>query len=1624
MKFSCKDRILQRGLTTCEAWVHQFCHTIVGDPTFLSVFQAGQRAVDLSFAVHVDRVLCFCERIRLGLDVLNGKSHCPQDGVGKKRTKEPMGQEQNIQESAESRPRVGESYVSIANVGQPQAPCSDTSWVVVSDAVAAMDSCAVPVEPVVVSDDLNSLNDACAAMGLAEQSRGKPVILVLDHLIPGHDEDDLSCQSYRNRAPVDELRGSSHTVQPLAKDFSPPFLFSRDSEICNANVACFVEDSFNFVSLEHQNRLVDIPFQPQTGHAVERAFTVDMLSQSLPDHVIWHAATVAALEVTPLWTCEDIAKVHLFTDGSFKRQKDGTESATWALVALGEVQALPGRLPSHEPKLVRLGVASGNVSLDPRFPWPKPKLSAAIAEHMALFFAALLACSLPTGVAVEISFDSETAGFSAAGLANAAADNPLAGFVRSLVLHAHNRRSLCLTHVRAHNSHAWNECADVLANAVRPDSNLIAWQHDPSLLDSFVFPEDSWHWMWVSSLRDGDLPMYPPVIKHDSRSCFLVEPRQLSSLSAPRHFAPIGIADASARRSFRVVGKCVTYNAMTLREEGKICLTAEQFHKSGCAVVGIQEARGKQTGLSSVGAYMRVVSAADDRRVGGCELWLSKRIPFFQDEARNVSWDFTSVCIHVATPRLLLTTVKADTVTVAFVVGHALSNSDHTDEACNAWWDQLEEALAEIHSDTPVVGLFDANGRFFNRRSHHDLTHPADPNALRLAGVVKSKKAVLSASFDQSGQPIITWKGPNNAQACLDYIMLPHNWSGPDSAIETLDMFENCMSMTDHVPLTFTTLGEHECTVSSCRKLDPGLDVGQMLTKEGRVKCEQILDSVPAIPWATDSTDHWSRVSGFILQRLKEEFPRPQRRPRKSCVGHETWQLIQKRRAARRDIHCFHKAVHVTRLASVFVRWREWTHGQHVVRRESLPSFIKRMNKAIAVASYRIHSTTKDLKKALVKDKADFVLQLVANQFALGPRAFHACLRQMTGSRKARRPNAMQALKRPDGTSVRCRAEAVDVLAGHYACVERGLEVTGEALTLAHAHASDVGLLQGCSDLHSVPTWYRVESACRELQSHKAVGMDGIPGELYKVAPRAATAVLMPVLLKTWLRHEPRLQWLGGEVVPTPKPGADLTHPKSWRNIMLYDTAAKIYQKLLRAEIREHWRAQDMQSGARPGISTEMPHHLVASFIRYAKRAKFPAAILFVDGQDAFYAVFRQVILGESTSAACAFVQAMTDDPQRQEDMLELICALRREEVTGLPPHVVQRLRDAMSTTWFRARGSPKVIHTTSGASPGGPLADLCFQVGFSFFLDRLHQDLRDLGAAACLLNDGDAECEIPIPTWVDDIALLITHPCPEQLAELVPVVADRCRRRLQNIGIKMNMKQGKSECMFCLYGRNSRAVRRKVLIDQGCEILVSGEPSQTLRVTDRYVHLGTLLKWDGDMTPELRKRNAIAHESFRQLCKDVFRNPALPLKTKKQVFCSQVLRSFLHHAGTWVFSRASEAARYRTCVMSLYRRLFCALFRRHTKNTTDDEVCNKLLFLRPDHILYVERARYYGRLLRCGPRSLWALLRKEQSWLKHLHESLQWIDYMEPIGLEHGVPTALLDTRILHDSGWWKKFA
>ncbi|CAK9110462.1 unnamed protein product, partial [Durusdinium trenchii] len=1048
------------------------------------------------------------------------------------------------------------------------APCSDTSWVVVSDAVAAMDSCAVPVEPVVVSDALNSLNDACAAMGLAEQSRGKPVILALDHLIPGHDEDDLSSQSYRNRAPVDELRGSSHTVQPLAKDFFPPFLF-KDSEICNANVACFIEDSFNFVSWEHQNRLVDIPFQPQMGHAVERAFTVDMLSQSLPDHVIWHAATVAALEVTPLWTCEDIAKVHMFTDGSFKRQKDGAESATWALVALGEVQALPGRLTSHEPKLVRLGVASGNVSLDQRFPWPKPKLSAAIAEHMALFFAALLACSLPTGVAVEISFDSETAGFSAAGLASAAADNPLAGFVRSLVLHAHNR-----------------------------------------------------------------------------------------------------FADASAMRSFRVVGKCATYNAMTLREEGKICLTAEQFHKSGCAVVGIQEARGKHTGLSSVGAYMRVVSAADDR----------------------------------------------------------------------------------------------------------------------LAGVVKSKKAVLSASFDQSGQPIITWKGPNNAQACLDYIMLPHNWSGPDSTTETLDMFENCMSITDHVPLTFTTLGEHECTVSSCRKLDPGLDVGQMLTKEGRVKCEQILDSVPAIPWATDSTDHWSRVSGFILQRLKEEFPRPQRRPRKSCIGHETWQLIQKRRAARRDIHCFHKAVHVTRLASVFVRWREWTHGQHVVRRESLPSFIKRMNKAIAVASYRIHSTTKDLKKALVADKADFVLQLVANQFTLGPRAFHACLRQMTGSRKARRPNAMQALKRPDGTSVRCRAEAVDVLAGHYACVERGLEVTGEALTLAHAHASDVGLLQGCSDLHSVPTWYRVESACRELQSHKAVGMDGIPGELYKVAPRAATAVLMPVLLKTWLRHEPPLQWLGGEVVPTPKHGADLTHPKSWRNIMLYDTAAKIYQKLLRAEIREHWRAQDMQCGARPGISTEMPHHLVASFIRYAKRAKFPAAILFVDGQDAFYAVFRQVILGESTSAACTFVQAMTDDPQRQADMLELICSLRRKEVTGLPPHVVQRLRDAMSTTWFRVRGSPKVIHTTSGASPGGPLADLCFQVGFSFFLDRLHQDLRDLGAAACLLNDGDAECEMPIPTWVDDIALLITHPCPEQLAELVPVVADRCRRRLQNIGIQMNM--------------------------------------------------------------------------------------------------------------------------------------------------------------------------------------------------------------------------------------------
>ena len=107
--------------------------------------------------------------------------------------------------------------------------------------------------------------------------------------------------------------------------------------------------------------------------------------------------------------------------------------------------------------------------------------------------------------------------------------------------------------------------------------------------------------------------------------------------------------------------------------------------------------------------------------------------------------------------------------------------------------------------------------------------------------------------------------------------------------------------------------------------------------------------------------------------------------------------------------------------------------------------------------------------------------------------------------------------------------------------------------------------LEGCDD---PLTWEEVQAALRSIQRRKASGLDGVPGELFKLVegeetPRSPMArALREVLGEIWDRAEVPDCLAAAVIVPIPKKG-DLADPDNYRGIALIAVLLKIVAKII-----------------------------------------------------------------------------------------------------------------------------------------------------------------------------------------------------------------------------------------------------------------------------------------------------------------------------------------------------------------------------------------------------------------------------------------------------------------------------
>ena len=150
-------------------------------------------------------------------------------------------------------------------------------------------------------------------------------------------------------------------------------------------------------------------------------------------------------------------------------------------------------------------------------------------------------------------------------------------------------------------------------------------------------------------------------------------------------------------------------------------------------------------------------------------------------------------------------------------------------------------------------------------------------------------------------------------------------------------------------------------------------------------------------------------------------------------------------------------------------------------------------------------------------------------------------------------------------------------------------------------------------------TAYELTKAIKSIQNGKAVGLDKIPAELWKLED------FQNVLLKSCnsiYSQETIERWREGCILPFPKKG-NLSLTKNYRGITLTSIAAKIFNLMIlnrsRLEIIPTLRKN--QNGFRKNISTSGQILTIRRILEGVKN--LPLTLLFIDFSKAFYSIKR-----------------------------------------------------------------------------------------------------------------------------------------------------------------------------------------------------------------------------------------------------------------------------------------------------------------------------------------------------------------------------------------------------------------
>ena len=296
--------------------------------------------------------------------------------------------------------------------------------------------------------------------------------------------------------------------------------------------------------------------------------------------------------------------------------------------------------------------------------------------------------------------------------------------------------------------------------------------------------------------------------------------------------------------------------------------------------------------------------------------------------------------------------------------------------------------------------------------------------------------------------------------------------------------------------------------------------------------------------------------------------------------------------------------------------------------------------------------------------------------------------------------------------------------------------------------------------------------------------------------------------------------------------------------------------------------------------------------------------------------------------------------------------------------------------------------------------------------LGELKQALSDHGLLDAAQSAGTMNFaahlpgEFPIegPVWVDDLSLLISDDTPDGLIAKVALATRLLTDIAARYGLDTNLQPGKTECVLRLRGAGIRQTLAKLPWADG-HPLIALDDSRSIRVVQRYNHLGTIFSRTDTLTPELKDRANQAGAALSHIGR-ILSNRAIDRRHRICFFTACVDGILFSAAGWWPTLAPADQAILDVPRRRAMLRLAGARAGPDAPSTHDLEVA---LGIPSVHLrLQVLRLKYAARVARHAPATLSHLIDGQQAgWVQLLCQDLAELQRAFPRKLAELPPAA-----------------